>query len=139
MDNDLSTMTFCLTTQAWQHRGRLLDPAIPGKRESMLLTDLQDKAGIASELLKVMANENRLQIMCQLVNGEKSVQELEGALSLRQSALSQHLAILRREKIVKTRRQAQFIYYALDSAEAKIVMTALYSVFCAPAGKARKA
>ena len=91
---------------------------------------LRDKAASASELLKVLANETRLLILCQLIEGEKPVNELEELVGIRQSALSQHLAILRRERLVSTRRKAQFVYYSLASEEAKLVMGALYQVFC---------
>ena len=64
------------------------------------LTELHDMASNACDLLKAMANEWRLMILCQLAEGEKTVSELRGTLGLSQSALSQHLAILRREKIV---------------------------------------
>lgn len=66
-----------------------------------------------SVLLKALANERRIQILCLLRDGEKSVSELEDLVKLSQSALSQHLAKLRRDKIVKTRREAQTIYYSL--------------------------
>ncbi len=98
----------------------------------MNISKLQSNAGTASELLKVLANENRLLIVCQLVDGEKSVNELEHKVGIRQSALSQHLAILRREKIVKTRRESQFIYYSLASHEAKQILQALYDLYCNP-------
>jgi ArsR family transcriptional regulator, virulence genes transcriptional regulator len=91
---------------------------------------LQDKAQAASSLLKVLANEARLMILCQLIDGEKPVNELEEKVGLRQSAVSQHLAILRHERLVKTRRQAQFIYYSLASPEAKAVVGALYKIYC---------
>lgn len=93
---------------------------------------LQDKATSASELLKVLANKTRLLILCQLFDGEKPVNELEELVGIRQSALSQHLAILRRERLVKTRRQSQFVYYSLASDEAKAIMGALYNIYCVP-------
>ncbi|HMT14528.1 MAG TPA: metalloregulator ArsR/SmtB family transcription factor [Aestuariivirga sp.] len=96
----------------------------------MDIAELQDNATAASDLLKVMANESRLLILCNLIGGEKSVNELEQLVGLRQSALSQHLAVLRRERLVKTRREAQYIYYSLDSDEAKTIMGALHQVFC---------
>ncbi|MDE2382998.1 MAG: winged helix-turn-helix transcriptional regulator [Alphaproteobacteria bacterium] len=102
----------------------------------MDIAQLQDKANTASELLKVLGNENRLLIVCQLVDGEKSVNELEQRVGIRQSALSQHLAILRREGIVKTRRESQFIYYSLDSSEAKSILKTLYGIYCSPKGRA---
>jgi DNA-binding transcriptional ArsR family regulator len=98
----------------------------------MDIDQMQEKAGVATELLKVLANENRLQIVCQLVDGEKSVNELEARVGIRQSAMSQHLAILRREKIVKTRRESQFIYYSLESREAKTILKTLYGMYCGP-------
>ena len=98
----------------------------------MEITELKDKAPVATALLKSLGNENRLMILCQLVDGEKSVNELEALVGLRQSALSQHLAILRRENLVATRRKAQFIYYSLASTEARTIIEALYSLYCAP-------
>lgn len=93
---------------------------------------LQKKASEATELLKVLANEHRLLVLCQLMSGERTVQELEELVGIRQSALSQHLAILRREKLVRTRRQAQFIYYSIASRETMAVIQSLYQIYCAP-------
>ena len=92
---------------------------------------LQENAQNASKLLKVMANEWRLIILCHLANEEQSVGDLESKLELSQSALSQHLAVLRREQLVKTRRDAQSIYYSLDSSDVKALMRTLYERFCA--------
>ena len=75
---------------------------------------LQRRAHEASELLKALGNAHRLMILCQLVEGEKSVGELVRSIGLSQSALSQHLARLRRDGIVNTRRSAQTIYYSLE-------------------------
>ena len=97
----------------------------------MDLNTLKDNTNNASNLLKVMSNEWRLLILCHLANGEESVGELEKKLSLSQSALSQHLAVLRREKIVSTRREAQTIYYSIVSEDAKAIMETLYQRFCA--------
>ena len=94
------------------------------------MTELHDMAAHACELLKAMANEWRLMILCQLAEGEKSVSELQGLLGLSQSALSQHLAILRREKIVRARTQAQSVSYSLAGDEATKVMETLHEVFC---------
>ncbi|MFZ5608768.1 MAG: metalloregulator ArsR/SmtB family transcription factor [Pseudomonadota bacterium] len=96
----------------------------------MDMEDLQSNAARASALLKSMSNEWRLLILCHLVKGEKSVGQLEDLIGLSQSALSQHLAILRREKLVKTRREAQSIFYSLSSAEAIAVMNTLYTLYC---------
>ncbi|MEX2649010.1 MAG: metalloregulator ArsR/SmtB family transcription factor [Alphaproteobacteria bacterium] len=95
---------------------------------------LERNARRASALLKVMSNERRLMILCQLVRHvELSVGELASLVGLGQSALSQHLARLRRDRLVATRREAQTIYYSLASDEAVTVMAALYDSFCAPA------
>jgi ArsR family transcriptional regulator, virulence genes transcriptional regulator len=79
----------------------------------------------ATGLLKAMANDNRLRILCLLDNNELSVTELNQRLTLSQSALSQHLAILRRERLVSTRRASQTIYYSLQGDSARTVIEAL--------------
>jgi DNA-binding transcriptional ArsR family regulator len=97
------------------------------------LTELHDMAANACELLKAMANEWRLMILCQLAEGEKTVSELQRLLGLSQSALSQHLAILRREKIVRSKKHAQSVTYSLAGDEATKVMETLHEVFCGTA------
>lgn len=94
------------------------------------LTDLHNMAANACDLLKAMANEWRLMILCQLAEGEKTVSELQNLLGLSQSALSQHLAILRREKIVRSKKHAQSVTYSLSGDEATKVMETLHDVFC---------
>ena len=83
----------------------------------------------ASSVLKAMSNLHRLRVLCHLASGEKSVGELEPIVGLSQSALSQHLARLRREHLVKTRRQAQTIFYSLDGDEAPRLIEALYGIY----------
>jgi len=100
-------------------------------RAGLDLARLQKQALHAATLLKVMANSNRLIILCQLAEGEKSVGELEDVVGLSQSALSQHLTVLRRQGIVTTRREAQSIFYSLASKEAQTVMLTLHDLFCA--------
>lgn len=94
------------------------------------LEALQENAQNATKILKVMANEWRLLILCYLAMEELSVSDLETKLGLSQSALSQHLAVLRREHLVKTRRSAQSIFYSLDSDDVKALMETLYDRFC---------
>ena len=99
------------------------------------LGELHDKASHAVELLKAMANEWRLMILCQLSEGEKTVSELQACRGLSQSALSQHLAVLRRERIVNSRKQAQSVSYSLAGDEAPKVMHTLHDVFCKSQGE----
>ena len=100
--------------------------------------DMEDpgkNAQKACALLKSMANETRLMILCQLSEKEMSVGELLEQVPLSQSALSQHLTILRREEIVTTRREAQSIKYSLASDGARALIGALYEVYCKPSDK----
>src|SRR5690606_30217531 len=90
------------------------------------LAAMQAHAGDAAQLLKALANERRLQVLCLLAGGERSVGELSQLLDLGQSALSQHLAVLREENLVQTRREAQTIYYALMPGPAAAVMETLH-------------
>jgi len=94
---------------------------------------MERAASQASRLLRTLANERRLMILCQIAQGEKSVGQLAELIGLDQSPLSQHLARLRREKLVRTRRESQTIYYALADEAAERVMETLYEIYCAPA------
>jgi DNA-binding transcriptional ArsR family regulator len=86
----------------------------------------------ASELLKALSNRHRLLIVCQLIDGERSVGDLAGFLGLRDSTVSQHLALLRKDGLVSARRDAQTIYYSIASDPARDILTTLYRVYCAP-------
>lgn len=81
--------------------------------------------------MKALANENRLLILCELLDGERCVKELEKVVGLSQSALSQHLALLRRDKLVHTRRDGKTICYSIKGRETPIVLEMLYRVFSA--------
>ena len=94
------------------------------------LTDLEKKASEVSGLLRVMSNQWRLLILCNLAQGEHSVQELQKLVGLGQSALSQHLAILRYEGLVSTRREAQSIFYSISSDEAEVLLGTLHEIYC---------
>ena len=98
---------------------------------------MERAADQASGLLKALSNRHRLLIICQLIDGERSVGELAGFLNLRDSTVSQHLALLRRDGLVSARRDAQTIYYSIASEPAREVLKTLYQVFCAP-HKAKK-
>jgi len=86
----------------------------------------------AEELLKAMANRHRLMILCQLIGGERSVGELAVLLQLRDSTVSQHLALLRKDDLVATRREGQTIWYSIASDPARRLVEMLYQIFCAP-------
>ena len=88
-------------------------------------------AGDAARLLKALGNENRLMLLCLLVEGERSVGELNARLELSQSALSQHLAVLRQDALVTTRREAQTIYYSLVEGPAQRIIDTLHGIYCA--------
>jgi ArsR family transcriptional regulator, virulence genes transcriptional regulator len=98
----------------------------------MNLENLQSTAGAAEALLKAVANRNRLVILCELLKGERSVSALQGAIGLSQSALSQHLARLREDGLVATRRESQTIYYSLSSQPIVRLIGLLYELYCAP-------
>lgn len=86
----------------------------------------------ASELLKSLANRHRLLIVCQLIDGERSVGELAEFLGIRDSTVSQHLALLRRDGVVSARREAQTIWYSISSTPARQVLETLYHTYCKP-------
>lgn len=96
------------------------------------LTLFEDSAGRAATLLRSLANERRLMILCQLVDGEMSVGALQERIGLSQSALSQHLALLREEGIVATRRERQSIFYRIADPAALRVLETLAELFCPP-------
>ena len=93
---------------------------------------MERAADQASELLKALSNRHRLLIICQLIDGERSVGELAEFLSLRDSTVSQHLALLRKDGLVSSRRDAQTIFYSIASEPAREILKTLYQVFCAP-------
>jgi DNA-binding transcriptional ArsR family regulator len=99
------------------------------------LDQMQRAADDASDLLKALSNRHRLLLVCQLIDGERSVGDLAEALKLRDSTVSQHLALLRKDGIVSTRREGQTIWYSIASAPARQVVETLYRAFCTPAGK----
>lgn len=94
--------------------------------------DMLTAADEASVLLKALANRHRLLIMCQLAEKERSVGELAEFLDIRDSTVSQHLAVLRRDGLVGARRDGQTIWYSVGSAKARELIRTLYRVYCAP-------
>ena len=92
---------------------------------------MRASADEASEFLKSLGNRHRLLILCHLVEGEKSVGQLAEFLQVRDSTVSQHLSLLRRERIVAGRRDGQTIWYRIESDAARQMMDVLYGHFCA--------
>jgi DNA-binding transcriptional ArsR family regulator len=92
----------------------------------------------ASRLLRALANPHRLMVLCALADGEQSVSALNERVPLSQSALSQHLAVLREDGLVKTRREAQTIHYAVADGPAQEVIRLMYDIYCCrPASRRR--
>jgi DNA-binding transcriptional ArsR family regulator len=99
----------------------------------MNIADLQTSAREAAELMKALSSENRLLLLCQLADGEKTVGELADGLGLRQAAVSQQLALLRKDGLVGARRNGRSMHYSLTGAEARAVILLLHHLYCAPA------
>lgn len=91
---------------------------------------MKENASRAAKLMRALANDSRLLILCYLDGRELSVTELNRNLDLSQSALSQHLAVLRKDGLVKTRRESQTIYYSLEGDTAKRIIRTLHEMFC---------
>lgn len=102
----------------------VVDPALN-------IEQLRANAGAAGQLLKTLANPDRLLLLCQLSQGERNVGELEALLGIVQPTLSQQLAVLRREGLVDTRREGKQVYYRISSPAALAVINTLYQLFCA--------
>ena len=98
--------------------------------------ELKENASQAARLLKTLASESRLMILCALEEREHSVTELHRQIGLSQSALSQHLATLRKQGMVKTRRESQVIYYSLAQHDTTRIIAVLSDLYC-PAGSKR--
>jgi DNA-binding transcriptional ArsR family regulator len=118
-------------------------PAAPSRRSPALtlpafdqslpdseLERMMDKAQQASDVLKALSHEGRLLILCHLVTGEKSVGELERLLSARQAAVSQQLARLRLEGLVRPRRDGKTIYYSLTDDRPRRILELIYELYC---------
>ncbi len=109
--------------------------AEPTKPDMPAVTDMQEHAADAAGLMKALGNESRLMILCVLAEGERSVGELNKVVPLSQSALSQQLARLRQQGLVKTRRESQTIYYSLGEGPADRVINLLHDIYCGSAAE----
>ena len=94
------------------------------------VNEMADSAQVATDFLKSIAHEGRLMILCRLAEGDCSVTELERLLSARQAAVSQQLARLRIEGLVRARREGKAVYYSLADERVKTIIPVLYDMFC---------
>ena len=99
---------------------------------------MREAADAACALLKTLGNRERLLLLCQMIDGEKSVSELEALLDIHQPTLSQQLGVLRIEGVVDTRREGKRIYYSLASEEAAALLNTIYGIFCPAIPQARR-
>ena len=97
---------------------------------SRSLEEMREHAGDAARLMRALANETRLLVLCTLSEGEMSVGQLNQRVALSQSALSQHLAVLRRDGLVNTRRESQTIYYSVADGPAAQIIEVLHGIYC---------
>lgn len=106
----------------------------PGRKSAAAspALQMQAQAEAASDLLKAMANPQRLRVLCLLIEREMSVGEINALVDLSQSALSQHLAVLREKNLVSTRREAQTVYYAVSDGLVHDIIETLHAAFCSP-------
>lgn len=100
------------------------------RQQPPVATDMAERAAAAAALMRALSHEGRLMILCHLVGGERSVGELEGLLGRRQAAISQQLARLRIEGIVRARRDGKMIHYSLADPRAARLIGLLYELFC---------
>jgi len=102
---------------------------VPAKH-ALSVARMRKAAGTATALLRALANEDRLLLLCQLSQGEHAVGELEALLDIRQPTLSQQLGVLRAEGLVETRRDGKRIYYSVADPDALAVLKLLYTLYC---------
>jgi DNA-binding transcriptional ArsR family regulator len=108
--------------------------ASSSRKDRLDIDAMMESAHEASEFLKALAHEGRLLILCSLIDGEKSVGEIEEILSLRQPAISQQLARLRADSLVETRREGKNIFYSLARSEVRDIVGTLHRSFCEARG-----
>jgi DNA-binding transcriptional ArsR family regulator len=111
-----------------------LNPPMQDTPDTLDIGALRASAAQAAAMMKSLANEDRLLLLCQLTQGELCVSELEELAGIAQPTLSQQLGVLRNEGLVSTRREGKHIYYRLSDARALAVLGTLYQLFCTPKG-----
>jgi DNA-binding transcriptional ArsR family regulator len=100
------------------------------KTPESLGAQMEARAEEAADLLKALSNPQRLRVMCLLIDGEKTVGELNAQIDLSQSALSQHLAVLRDGGLVRTRRESQSVYYSVADGPVHRIIETLHDIYC---------
>ncbi|MCG9648177.1 metalloregulator ArsR/SmtB family transcription factor [Vibrio brasiliensis] len=98
--------------------------------QTMNIADMQGNATEAADLLKVMAHPERLMVLCQLIQGEVGVGQLQQSSALSQSAFSQHLTVLRKHNLIKARKASQQVFYSLADPRVEPLIQSLHTVFC---------
>jgi len=102
------------------------------------IKQMRQSAGRAVEMLRVLANEDRLLLLCQLAQAEKCVYELEAELDIQQPTLSQQLGVLRKQGLVTTRREGKFIFYRVKDKVTLAILNSLYDLYCGKSKKKRE-
>lgn len=105
-------------------------PAAQRKRTRASIAEMKTHAAEAAVLLRSLGNEQRLLVLCHLIGGELAVGELQSRLDLSQSALSQHLAVLREAELVRTRREGLQVFYSVAPGPAQPLLATLHSIYC---------
>jgi DNA-binding transcriptional ArsR family regulator len=104
----------------------------PDRFGSSLASQMDAQAESAADLLKAMASPQRLRVLCLLLDAERSVGQINAQVNLSQSALSQHLAVLRENNLVNTRREAQTVFYSVVPGPVQAIIQTLHANFCRP-------
>jgi DNA-binding transcriptional ArsR family regulator len=99
-------------------------------RSPMDMQEMLAHAGEAADFLKALANDQRLAILCTLLDGPQSVSQINERVQLSQSALSQHLAVLRERELVETEKQSQTVYYSVPEGKTRRMLSLLHECFC---------
>lgn len=99
---------------------------------SSVASQLDPQAEAAADLLKVMSNPRRLRVLCLLLEGERSVGQINEKVKLSQSALSQHLGMLREHGLVTTRRESQTVFYSIGAGPVHDIIKTLHTIYCTP-------
>lgn len=111
---------------------------MPSKPDTIDINAMQTRANEATSLLSAMCNEKRLMILCQLIDGERTVNELTELVDAAQPTVSQHLALLRREGLISARQDGRTHFYSLAGNEAREILGTLQSLYCDPTSKDTK-